>query len=78
MVATVTTTINDRRIGGADGATPRRTLPPPREEHPPKEWPVWALRMRQDYEGRIARPERKIAEMEDELIHTRTAARDLR
>ena len=73
MVATATA-VNDRRIGGESSqAPPART-----DDSPPRVLPVWALKMRQDHIAETSALQRRISQLEDELMHTRTAARDLR
>jgi hypothetical protein len=74
MVATATTPVNDRRIGGAPPApTPERP-----DDSPPRVLPKWARKMRQDHIAETSALQRRISHLEDELMHTRTAARELR
>jgi hypothetical protein len=74
MAATATATANDRRIGGAPSqAPPTRT-----DDSPPRELPRWALKMRQDHIAETSALQRRISQLEDELMHTRTASRELR
>lgn len=60
-----------RRLSTAE--TPRR--PVPREETPPREWPVWALKMRHEYEAKLIAAERRIAELEMSIMETNKAQR---
>lgn len=72
MVATTAT--NDRRIGGA----PPQAPPSRPDDSPPRELPRWALKMRQDHIAETSALKRRISQLEDELMHTRTAARETR
>lgn len=48
-----------------------------REDQPPREWPVWALKMREGYEARIAQLEREKSELEAAIIAARRAQREM-
>ncbi len=60
-----------RRLSTAE--TPR--CPTRRQDTPPREWPVWALKLRQDYEAKLAAAERRIAELEMSIMETEKANR---
>lgn len=47
----------------------------PREDTPPREWPVWALKLRQDYEAKLAAAQRRISELEMSIMETEKANR---
>lgn len=52
-------------------ATPAPSIPKaPREETPPREWPVWALKMRQEYEHKIVHLEEKVRELQMSAIES--------
>ena len=73
MAATATATANDRRIGGAPSqAPPART-----DDSPPRVLPVWALKMKWDYEAEVARLQRRLAEMEEAVLNTKREQRAL-
>jgi hypothetical protein len=61
---------NDRRISGESIMTPRN-----QEDSPPRELPTWAIKMRWDYESRIAGLERKIGELEEAAMNSDRARR---
>jgi hypothetical protein len=68
-----TATETDRRI---TGESPAVTLPKaPREDTPPKQWPIWALKLRQDYEAEISRLKREKHELEMTMVDTDKARR---
>lgn len=54
---------------------PRRMAP--REDTPPREWPVWALKLRQEYEARIAQLEREKSSLEAAMVAARRAQREM-
>lgn len=69
----VTAALDDRRIGGAPSVPPvERT-----DDQPPRVWPRWAIKMKWDYEAKIAQLERRIAELEESVMHTAQQQRAL-
>ena len=62
-----------RMIAPAPAALPK----PPKEEQPPAVWPVWALKLRQDYEAKLAEKDRKINELEMAIVNAKNAERRL-
>jgi hypothetical protein len=70
-----TTDMNDRRIGGkraeqeAEPVTIKEERP---DEHPPQEWPVWALKVRQDYEAQIAQLQRDLMALRSKAMVVRS------
>ena len=61
-------TQEDRRIIGAD-AMPL----PVREDQPPAEWPVWALKMREQYAHEIKLRDDRINELENAILNAQRA-----
>ncbi len=66
----MTAAMTDRRITGAESA-PRAV----REDQPPAVWPVWALKVRQDYEAKLAALQRRVDELESTMVETDAARR---
>ena len=62
-----------RRLSTAE--IPRRKAPC--EDAPPREWPVWALKMRHEYEERISQLEREKSDLEDAIVAARRAQREM-
>jgi hypothetical protein len=62
---------NPRRITGDQHAAT------PKTDQPPAEWPVWALKVRERYEGQLAEKDRRIAELEDAIVAAKKAERHL-
>lgn len=73
-ISVVPTSRESRRLTGTV-EPPRRTAP--REDTPPRVWPVWALKLRQDYEAKLAAAERRIAELEAAMVAARRAQREM-
>jgi len=71
-ISVVPTSRESRRLTGTV-ESPRRSAP--REDTPPRVWPVWALKLRQDYEAKLAAAERRIAELEMSIMETEKANR---
>lgn len=59
-ISVIPTPAESRRLSTAE--SPRRMAP--REETPPRQWPLWALKLREDYEAKLAAAERRINELE--------------
>lgn len=72
-MTTATAPENSRRIGGPSPVIPKA----PREDEPPKVWPVWALKLRQDYEARIAQLEDEKHELEMAIVNQNQATKAL-
>jgi len=57
-----------RRISGPGSVT--TTATPRRDDQPPAEWPVWALKMRHEYESELNQLKTKLADMESSIMAT--------
>lgn len=60
-----------RRLG--TDTPPPRIPKAPREETPPREWPVWALKMRHEYEAKVLKLETELRELKASIMATERA-----
>lgn len=60
-----------RRLG--TDTPPPRIPKAPREDEPPKVWPVWALKMRHEYEAKVLKLETELRELKASIMATERA-----
>ena len=72
MALPATKSRDERRIGAGTTSAAKAK---PKAHQPPHEWPVWAIKMRQQYEAKIKQLEDRVRELEATIVTTDNARR---